>query len=372
MAAACKNIVTQGPWPMKRCFVISPIGAEGSEIREHANDVFDYIILPAMKECGIECFRSDHLHEPGRISEQMFNAILKEDLCIALLTGYNPNVFYELAISQAAARPVIILLEKGKVLPFDIQDLRCVYYELKPRPLFERVHVNAIIDHVKSLDATGWKGTNLVAGIAPLGGSTESDEQFRFFAKTRDFGSNEEWLEVLANTENIFDSMGITLESWRKTKGFTDLLLKKARLGCKIRILIMHKDNPVLGHLINDTLLEAKDFATTLHTLGTMEQYFSKVAADNPHIEVRQIRRGCPHFGLTRSDSYALAAQYLYSERLSYCPLWRCTPISPLYGMLANEFESLWQVNAPPAATIRKKKPPSTLQLSRHAKNHKR
>jgi len=174
---------------MKRCFVISPIGAEGSEIREHANDVFDYIILPAMKECGIECFRSDHLHEPGRISEQMFNAILKEDLCIALLTGYNPNVFYELAISQAAARPVIILLEKGKVLPFDIQDLRCVYYELKPRPLFERVHVNAIIDHVKSLDTTGWKGTSLVSGITPLGGSSDHDEQFRFLRRRETSGA---------------------------------------------------------------------------------------------------------------------------------------------------------------------------------------
>ena len=48
------------------------------------------------------------------ISEQMYRAILKEDFCIALLTGFNPNVFYELAIAQAADRPVIILLEFGK------------------------------------------------------------------------------------------------------------------------------------------------------------------------------------------------------------------------------------------------------------------
>jgi hypothetical protein len=53
---------------MKRCFVISPIGAEGSTIREHADDVFDYIIKPAMEKCGIQAFRSDHLQEPGRIT----------------------------------------------------------------------------------------------------------------------------------------------------------------------------------------------------------------------------------------------------------------------------------------------------------------
>src|SRR5579862_8918726 len=129
----------------KRCFVISPIGAEGSDVREHADDVYDYIIKPAMGACGITAFRSDHLREPGKISEQMFRSLVREDLAIALLTGHNPNVFYELAIAQAAARPVIILLLKGQVLPFDIQDLRCVYYDLKPRNLFENVYVNEII-----------------------------------------------------------------------------------------------------------------------------------------------------------------------------------------------------------------------------------
>ncbi len=43
----------------------------------------------------------------------MFKSILHGDLCVAVLTGYNPNVFYELAIAQAAACPTIILIEKG-------------------------------------------------------------------------------------------------------------------------------------------------------------------------------------------------------------------------------------------------------------------
>ena len=32
------------------------------EVREHADDVFDFIIIPAMKELGIEAYRSDHRH----------------------------------------------------------------------------------------------------------------------------------------------------------------------------------------------------------------------------------------------------------------------------------------------------------------------
>lgn len=59
----------------KKCFVISPIGADGSDTRKDADDVFEYIIKPAMEECDIEPFRSDHLDKPGKISEQVFHEI---------------------------------------------------------------------------------------------------------------------------------------------------------------------------------------------------------------------------------------------------------------------------------------------------------
>lgn len=89
----------------RRAFVISPIGPEGSATRDHANDVFEFIIAPALAEVGLEPARADHLAEPGRITEQMFDAILGDSLCIAVLSGQNPNVYYELAIAHAAARP---------------------------------------------------------------------------------------------------------------------------------------------------------------------------------------------------------------------------------------------------------------------------
>ena len=55
-----------------------------------------------METCGLATLRSDHLHEPGKITEQMYRELLGSDLSIAVLTGYNPNVFYELALAQAA------------------------------------------------------------------------------------------------------------------------------------------------------------------------------------------------------------------------------------------------------------------------------
>src|SRR5262245_44114963 len=98
-----------------RCFVISPIGQPDSDVRDEANAVFNYIIVPALERIAsaggpvIEAIRSDQIGTPGRIEEQMLEAILSYDLCIVDLSGLNPNVFYELAIAQAAGRRVVLM-----------------------------------------------------------------------------------------------------------------------------------------------------------------------------------------------------------------------------------------------------------------------
>ena len=85
---------------MKTCFVISPIGNEASEVREHADDVFEYIIKPATERSGFRALRGDHESKPGVITEQMYDSILGDDLIVAVLTYFNPNVFYEIAIAE--------------------------------------------------------------------------------------------------------------------------------------------------------------------------------------------------------------------------------------------------------------------------------
>ena len=86
--------------PSKTCFVISPIGKPRSAIRHHADRVLAEIIRPALKGVGVKPIRSDQITKPGRISDHMFRAILEHDMCIAVLTGANPNVYYELAVAQ--------------------------------------------------------------------------------------------------------------------------------------------------------------------------------------------------------------------------------------------------------------------------------
>lgn len=81
----------------KICFVIAPIGEEGSDIRRRSDQVFKHIIAPAAKDCGYETIRADKISEPGIITSQVILHLVEDALVIADLTGRNPNVFYELA-----------------------------------------------------------------------------------------------------------------------------------------------------------------------------------------------------------------------------------------------------------------------------------
>src|SRR6186997_1179391 len=134
---------------MKKCFVISPIGKEGSDIRRHADNVFDNLIVPAVKQCGMDAYRSDHLDRPGWITDQVFEEIYTANVCIADLSFGNPNVFYELGVAQSANRPVITLIEKGQVIPFDIRDFRCIEYECSALVESNKTYAEKIVHYIK-------------------------------------------------------------------------------------------------------------------------------------------------------------------------------------------------------------------------------
>ncbi|GAH58372.1 unnamed protein product, partial [marine sediment metagenome] len=104
----------------KICFVIAPIGEPETEIRKRSDKIFKHIITPIVKPLGYTPIRADHISEPGIITNQIIQHVIEDPLVIADLTGYNPNVFYELAIRHAIKKPFIQIIDKGETIPFDI------------------------------------------------------------------------------------------------------------------------------------------------------------------------------------------------------------------------------------------------------------
>lgn len=110
-----------------KCFIITPIGDEGSLTRDKADGVIESI-TPVLEELGFEFDIPHRMAKPGSITKQILECILNHDLVVANLTELNPNVMYELAVRHSTAKPVITIAEFGTKLPFDITTERTIFY----------------------------------------------------------------------------------------------------------------------------------------------------------------------------------------------------------------------------------------------------
>ncbi len=136
----------------KKCFVVTPIGGEGSEIRRSADGLIDTVIEPVCEKLGLEMYVAHRISTPGSITTQVLEHLLNDELVIANLTTLNPNVMYELAVRHSARFPVVSLAHEGTDLPFDISDERTLFFRddmagvTKLIPELERMASDAISD----------------------------------------------------------------------------------------------------------------------------------------------------------------------------------------------------------------------------------
>jgi hypothetical protein len=114
----------------KSCFVVAPIGADGSETRKRSDQVLRHVIAPVVQAHGYsKPVRADLISESGRITQQVIQRIVEDDLVVADLTGSNPNVYYELALRHALRRPFVQIMTGNEPLPFDIADQRTIIFD---------------------------------------------------------------------------------------------------------------------------------------------------------------------------------------------------------------------------------------------------
>lgn len=140
----------------RTCFVIGPIGDEGSAIRGHADWLLDEIIVPVFVEHfkEFEVVRSDRISSPGMIDSQVINHTLDAELVIADLSLQNPNVFYEMGLRHREQKPIIHMFRAGEVIPFDVKPYRAIPFAFEhPKQRFDARHLlKKAVDAVLAAD----------------------------------------------------------------------------------------------------------------------------------------------------------------------------------------------------------------------------
>lgn len=110
-----------------RLFVLMPF-------REEFDDIY-LVVKDATKaaadaiRANITCLRADEIAGPGRITDQIIEAIRHADLLVADLSDTNPNVMYELGLAHTLGKPAIIISQDVRNSPFDVRDFRMILYD---------------------------------------------------------------------------------------------------------------------------------------------------------------------------------------------------------------------------------------------------
>ena len=139
-SAGARNDSEEGP----NIFVMMPFGEPWSQ------GIYDFIkrAVRSIDYLHSQIIRADEITAPGKIDEQVVDAIRLASMVIADINGTDANVMWELGYAQALLKPVVILNQRVGESPFDIASTRQVPYRLAPTDDDER----RLADHIRSAD----------------------------------------------------------------------------------------------------------------------------------------------------------------------------------------------------------------------------
>jgi hypothetical protein len=143
------------------CFVVGPIGKDGSAERKHSDLLLNAVIKQVLQkdELGYVVKRADEDADPGMIGDRVVSDIINVDLVVADLTDLNPNAFYELGIRHSTEKPTIHMARTGTVLPFDTVAHRTIFVDLSDWSSIEQAR-ERLASSVRAIRAPGYKVSN--------------------------------------------------------------------------------------------------------------------------------------------------------------------------------------------------------------------
>lgn len=97
-------------------------------------------IAKVCTELSLSVARGDDFFTTHAVMADVWGAIQNARIIVADCTQRNPNVFYEMGIAHALAKPVVLVSQRDEDIPFDLHPIRRIPYQNTPHGMkaFER------------------------------------------------------------------------------------------------------------------------------------------------------------------------------------------------------------------------------------------
>lgn len=215
----------------KWCFVISPIGDEGSLVRERSDVLKNDIISVVVKKHGYEVSRADSNYSPRAFISNIDEEITGADLVIADLTGNNPNVMYELGKCHFLGLKCINICDNIKNIPSDLQHINTIQYDIstsKNREETKRKLEEAVLSAGRIPWAPGVSEVEFIQKIFKhttiIDIAYGRDDPYQLAAKI----ANKKCLKILLMQRSSSIILGAE-RGWGAEEEFYNILMRKAK-----------------------------------------------------------------------------------------------------------------------------------------------
>lgn len=324
----------------RRCFVLGPMDDANADVRRHSDAVWKYIVRPALLDSDYAVHRSEPDETRGLVAQPVIDSLLDDDLVIAIASFRNPNVFYEIALAQAAARPLILLIEEGQDLTFDPRGAPVVTYSLDTDSVFSAVNVKRLQAAIAQVSEAPPLEQPFRSGGASLnaganGGATVYDRSQLF--------SYERRLDMVREAVGRIDVMGIANLALALHPDTAEVFRGRSGSGIEIRILQCAPSNPALVSLIGPRNLEGQ--AQVKAEIDAAADAWRRIAETQDlelSITVRRAQTSIPLASALITDRAVIATPYLASRTTAESPAWHAVAGSAGHRVMGQEFDQAW------------------------------
>lgn len=325
----------------KRCLVIDPSHDPCASVRQHAETLWKYVIQPALLDSPYSPRRADRTQENAPTDQAAIDAVLDDDLIIAVPSFGNARVFYEIALAQAAARPLILMIEEGQELGFDPRNAEVVTYRLDAESVVSAFNVARLQTVICEIEDRGRPASHgFRPGVAALNGGCENS--ITVFERSPKF-SYDRRLDMMRSARARIDVMGVANLALTLQEDIVDVVRGCADRGVDIRILQCSPANPGLSALIGARNFEHLDAAKERISAATGAwRKIAEAVGGGLSLTVRRAQTSLPMANALLTEQSVVATPYLHSRTTAESPTLFARAEDAYHNTMREEFSVLW------------------------------
>ncbi|MBI1362241.1 MAG: hypothetical protein GC155_18355 [Alphaproteobacteria bacterium] len=327
----------------RKCLVISAVDDPNPDMRRHAETVLKYIVRPALLDSDLAPHRFETGEAGGALGQPVIDAILDDDLVIAIASFQNPHACYAAALAQAAARPLILMIEDGQSLSFEPRGAKVVTYSLDTDSVFSAVNVRRLQQAMAELREHAPLGQPFRAGAVALNsgsnGATVYEHSRQFTYDRR--------LRLVREADASIDMMGVANMAFALHPDAIEVIRSRSGQNVEFRILQCAPANPGLLSMFSQR--DPQYLNTVRAEIEAAADAWKRIC-ELPDLDlaitVRRSQTMIPLASTMITDREVVSTPYLASQATSESPTLHALAGSSFHAVMQGEFDQLWSESA--------------------------